>query len=452
MKKIIVLVLCFSMVCCLLAGSTEGVKNPTSETPSNELSPTQEALIKENEEIAKLIKERSSEIDVGSYKDRLIAFDKVDNFYRFEKDSMKDFEIISAGNFLIKNSDGYFAWGSNSFREITTDENKTIKKRVQLDLLNARDYDITKGVVEYFIPSDVEILKTNSTGLDIGITKDGKICRWGRKDQLLLEDISYIEHEDKIVDCFRNSNTVYFITSKGEIFANEIYCGHNSDTMQSVTTTECQKIYKITAEIEAESFCCASSAPNIVIKDKKGDYYIYEYFEYLGKRVFNKLECPEKIADVKTAYKMVYILTEKGNLYCYGENWAQLFEGEKFDKIEMKKLDLGMKAKDFCIAGDGILFTDYNGNLNYIGKMISETYDYTTEEWLYRKYPEEIVTRTPLKIDIPDKVLEFGGNLYSGICKTKNGDVYVWGSNYDGEHLDGTRWTGNKIKITKITK
>lgn len=437
--------------------------------PTAEFSATQEEVLKENEELKKYLREKGSNIDANDYKTRLTAFDKVENKYKFNKDDIKNLEIIEAGfSNLVKINNDYYAWGCNNKDLLTTKEEETINKSVshyigptfnelnRITLLDIVDYpmNITKGVVKYYVPDDVKTLREDSIDYPAGITKDGKVCIWKTQDYVLKTPIRYIEHKDKIVDVLRFRNTIYYITSKGEIYSNAKYFGKNNDEYFEVPPEACENIFKIYDGIEAESFC-RGSMYQLVVKDKKGDYYFYEYNFDEAKTNFNKFEIPnEKIIKAESGYEQTYLLTEKGNVYSYGRNEEPYIDEHCGYKASMIKLNLDFKVKDLSVNFQNVFLKDDKGNLYGIGPVNSEAFideEIPTKEYLYRENKDASdMVMSPRKINIPDKVTDFRGDISGGICKTQSGDLYVFGSNMYGQHLDGTRWS--TYKPTKITK
>ena len=364
MKKIIALTLCLSIICCMLVGCGEGAKTPTGENPSNELSPTQEAALKENKDILEILRERSSEVNVGSYRHKMVALDKVDNYYRFEKGEIEEFyTMYPHSGAIVKTKDGYYAWGANRIGQITTKEDEIIRRSFYNSFNNIHNdsydhvykenlgciyfgsninMDITKGVVKYFVPEEVETLKlTSGSKMLAGLTHDGRICLWGDATDIVstAEGIKYIEHEDKIVDVVRKTGAVYYLTSKGEIYANERAFGQNEYPTKEIY----DEFFKISKDLDIESICNGSHN-QLAVKDKKGNYYIYSYKD--GEWQFIKIDLPEKIIKVESAFEITFFLSESGTVYGYGKNGAQFYEGDEYREVKMEKLDLGFKVKD----------------------------------------------------------------------------------------------------------
>lgn len=453
MKKIITFLIVLSIVMNTLFVFSGCDKDGGSTSP--EYTATQEELLKENNEIKKLLNEKNvpKEInDVGTYKFRLMSFDKVDNKYTFEKGQIEEFyTTYPYDGFIVKTKDGYYAWGNNSFNSFTTNERDIIRKRIRVDLLNEENHDITKGVVKYFVPEEVTELKlSNLTTRPAGLTKDGKICLWGDSDDIVStsKGVKYVESKgDKIIDFVRKKGAIYYLTSKGEMYTNEKSFGENEHPTKEIY----DDFFKISENIKIEKIC-EGSHRQLVVKDKNGDYYVYEYNKDKNKYDFKKMKLPEKIIKVESAFEITFFLSESGNIYGYGKNGAQFYEGNEYRNINMEKLELGFKVKDMNIDQVTAFFIDYTGNLYGIGyegggALFKE--ETTTDETLFG-IRDVTVEREPVKIDIPDKVIEVKNNYVNGICKTQSGDIYVFGNNLYGSHLDGTRWS--TYKPTKITK
>ena len=276
-----------------------------------------------------------------------------------------------------------------------------------------------------------------------GYNGEGQVGNGTTDNQLtpvkVLSDVKLVSFSGSIYPI------VSAITENGDL-----YCwGHNKYGQVGNGTTDNQLTpVKVLSDVKSVSFsdsgCSAVSAIT-----KNGDLYCWGYNGegQVGNGTTDNQLTPVKVlSDVKSVshssyysdsmnyYSAVSAITKNGDLYCWGYNGeGQVGNGTTDNQLTPVKVLSDVKLVSF------------SGSIYPIVSAITENGDLYC--WGHNKYGQvgngSIENQTtPIKVLSDVKSVSYSGYNYSAVSAiTKNGDLYCWGYNGEGQVGNGSTKT-----------
>ena len=139
----------------------------------------------------------------------------------------------------------------------------------------------------------------------------------------------------------------------------------------------------------------------------------------------------EQITDIKyiaASEQNSFILTHNGELYSWGRNdKGELGLGHNTDVTIPTKISLEKKIKQIAPGAFAVALTDEG-----------EIYTWGVYDFGVREEDAHRFRRSPVKFDLPEKIIKIGDKGGVGLAISETGALYTWGWNYYGQRGDGT--------------
>lgn len=378
-------------------------------------------LINSNNKETKYDINKIKNLELGTYKLYVIAYDKAGNSTKSNTIDFKisvQFKEIEVGGFhtlALDNENNLWAWGCNEQGQLgdgTTTE-RTSPTKIETDIT--------------FVQLSVGYMH------NAGIDDEGKLWTWGYSAFGALGDGTTIKKnkpikimEDKIFKkVIASDSSTLAIDINDEIW----YWGRVYGSNNAIRIPQ-----KLDFKIEY-SFISGNSHYLFLDKQNKLWGWGNNYNGQLGDGTTTERTRPIQI---KTETKFTQVSAEdrcslaidsEGNLWSWGNNnYGQLGDGTKTKKITPVQIETETKFKQVSAGEKHSLAIDYEGNLWSWGYNIyGQLGDGTTTEKL-----------NPIKITEGIKFEKVYARCYSSLAIDVNGNLWSWGSNGNGELGDGT--------------
>lgn len=299
-------------------------------------------------------------------------------------------KIISAPNsftvLAITTSGNVYGWGSNRYKNISSEENAEYRLPVLVDYgISIKDIKLSHRLVT--------LLDSNGRIYGCGWSQEGSPIHIEARESLLNSD-HYIKEihlaSDEPIKQFENADTYRaFLTTQGELF------------LQGTFVDE-----------------------KILFPQP------------------NQIQFPEPISQIGAMYQGLIALSETGKLYFIGEDRFGIVGNDSNEYYDLYKepilinkiegiLDISVSSSSVIVqTNDGRLYTwGYN-----LGRNNAESSD------------EVIIS--PTQLDYNGKTQYYYCGEFSSVCITEENKVYVWGSNVYNLHLDSS--LSSKYEPTQI--
>lgn len=378
-------------------------------------------LINSNNKETKYDINKIKNLELGTYKLYVIAYDKAGNSTKSNTIDFKisvQFKEIEVGGFhtlALDNENNLWAWGCNEQGQLgdgTTTE-RTSPTKIETDIT--------------FVQLSVGYMH------NAGIDDEGKLWTWGYSAFGALGDGTTIKKnkpikimEDKIFKkVIASDSSTLAIDINDEIW----YWGRVYGSNNAIRIPQ-----KLDFKIEY-SFISGNSHYLFLDKQNKLWGWGNNYNGQLGDGTTTERTRPiqikteTKFTQVSAGDRCSLAIDSEGNLWGWGNNnYGQLGDGTKTKKITPVQIETETKFKQVSAGEKHSLAIDYEGNLWSWGYNIyGQLGDGTTTEKL-----------NPIKITEGIKFEKVYARCYSSLAIDVNGNLWSWGSNGNGELGDGT--------------
>lgn len=378
-------------------------------------------LINSNNKETKYDINKIKNLELGTYKLYVIAYDKAGNSTKSNTIDFKisvQFKEIEVGGFhtlALDNDNNLWAWGNNHEGELGdgTTTRKTSPTKIETDIT--------------FVQLSVGYMH------NAGIDDEGKLWTWGYSAFGALGDGTTIKKnkpikimEDKIFKkVIASDSSTLAIDINDEIW----YWGRVYGSNNAIRIPQ-----KLDFKIEY-SFISGNSHYLFLDKQNKLWGWGNNYNGQLGDGTTTERTRPiqikteTKFTQVSAGDRCSLAIDSEGNLWSWGNNnYGQLGDGTKTKKITPVQIETETKFKQVSAGEKHSLAIDYEGNLWSWGYNIyGQLGDGTTTEKL-----------NPIKITEGIKFEKVYARCYSSLAIDVNGNLWSWGSNGNGELGDGT--------------
>lgn len=378
-------------------------------------------LINSNNKETKYDINKIKNLELGTYKLYVIAYDKAGNSTKSNTIDFKisvQFKEIEVGGFhtlALDNDNNLWAWGNNNEGELGdgTTTRKTSPTKIETDIT--------------FVQLSVGYMH------NAGIDDEGKLWTWGYSAFGALGDGTTIK-ENKPIKIMEDKIFKKVIASDSSTLAIDIndeiwYWGRFYGSNNGIKIPQ-----KLDFKIEY-SFISGNSHYLFLDKQNKLWGWGNNYNGQLGDGTTTKRTSPIQIktetrfTQVSAGDRCSLAIDSEGNLWSWGNNnYGQLGDGTKTKKITPVQIETETKFKQVSAGEKHSLAIDYEGNLWSWGYNIyGQLGDGTTTEKL-----------NPIKITEGIKFEKVYARCYSSLAIDVNGNLWSWGSNGNGELGDGT--------------
>ena len=389
-------------------------------------------LIDENNKETKYDNNKIENLELGSYKLYVIAYDKAGNS---TKSNIVDFKIsvqfkeIEVGGFhsIALDKDGnLWVWGSNEHGQLGdgTTTNRTSPTKIETGITFAQ---LSAGDL-------------HSAGLD----NEGKLWTWGYNGEGQLGDGTTNDKmtpqkimEDKTFKkVIASGYSTFAIDNNDEIW----HCGEDYGKNYGQIYTPQKLDFKI------EYILISGNSHYLFLDNQKrlfgwGDNSVGQLVDGTTTERTNPIQIkPEKqFKQVSTGYGFSLVIDNEGKIWSWGKNNdGQLGNGTKSYKTTPEQIKIETKFTQISAGEFHSLAIDNDGNLWSWGyNNCGQLGDGTTE------------TKTnPIKITEGTKFEKVYARYYSSLAIDINGNLWSWGNNGNGELGDGT--TIKRLTPTQI--
>ena len=368
----------------------------------------------------------------------------VKEFYHFTTWN-NTLRLLQDSLYAILDNGSLYAWGNNKDGQLglgLTDEYVAYNKKVDIPgkvkLIKCAGNSLT-GSACYVITEDgaLYVWGKNSYGqLGVGneVNKNTPIKVTAINGKVMELIIS-------------NSFSVYAILEDGSLYA----WGNNSDGQLGVGDEENRNTpTKVNLPSKIKELIITGSSVYALMEDSSLYSWGYNLDGQLGvgdevnKNTPTKVNLPGKIKELITTgssvYVSVYALMEDSSLYSWGSNESgQLGVGDEVNKNTPTKVNLPSKIKELITTGSSV----------YALMEDSSLYS-----WGYNSYGQlgvgdKIDKNTPTIVNLPGKIKKLITSSSASYAILEDGSLYAWGYNYYGELGVGSN--EDKNTPTKVT-
>lgn len=379
-------------------------------------------LINSNNKETKYDINEIKNLELGTYKLYVIAYDKAGNSTKSNTIDFKisvQFKEIEVGGFhtlALDNDNNLWAWGNNHEGELGdgTTTRKTSPTKIETDITFVQ---LSAGI-------------SHSAGID----NNGKLWTWGYNRWGALGDGTEIQ-KNKPIKIMGDKTFKKVIASDDSTVAIDIndeiwHWGRDYGNSSGQIYTPQKLDFKI-----EYSFISGNSHYLFLDKQNKLWGWGNNYNGQLGEGTTTERTKPiqikteTKFTQVSAGYRFSLAIDSEGNLWSWGNNdHGQLGDGSKTTKITPVQIEKETKFTQVSAGEYHSLAIDNEGNLWSWGyNRYGQLGDGTTTEKL-----------NPIKITEGIKFEKVYARYYSSLAIDINGNLWSWGSNGNGEFGDGT--------------
>ncbi len=338
--------------------------------------------------------------------------------------------------YVITEDGVLYVWGKNSYGQLGVGDEVNKNTPIKVTAINGK-------VMELIISNSFSVY---------AILEDGSLYAWGDNyfgelgvgDEVNKNTPTKVNLPSKIKELITTGLSVYAILEDSSLYV----WGKNSygqlgvgDEVNKNTPTKVNLPSKIKELITTGSSVYALMEDSSLYSWGNNDIGQLGVGDEVNKNTPTKVNLPGKIKELITTGSSVYALMEDSSLYSWGDNYfGELGVGDEVNRNTPTKITgINGKIKDLIINYYSTYVITENGSLYAWGK----------NERGILGVGDEVNRNTPTKVNLPGKIKKLITSFSASYAILEDGSLYAWGENYYGELGVGSN--EDKNTPTKVT-
>ena len=386
----------------------------------------------------------------GNNKDGQLGLGLTDEYVAYNKkvDIPGKVKLIKcAGNsltgsacYVITEDGALYVWGKNSYGQLGVGNEVNKNTPIKVTAINGK-------VMELIISNSFSVYAILEDGslYAWGNNSDGQL---GVGDEENRNTPTKVNLPSKIKELIITGSSVYALMEDSSLYS----WGYNLDGQLGVGDEVNKNTpTKVNLPGKIKELITTGSSVYVSVYALMEDSSLYSWGsnesgqlgvgDEVNKNTPTKVNLPSKIKELITTGSSVYALMEDSSLYSWGENNSgELGVGDEVNKNTPTKVNLPGKIKELITT---------NGSSVYALMEDSSLYS-----WGYNSYGQlgvgdKIDKNTPTIVNLPGKIKKLITSSSASYAILEDGSLYAWGYNYYGELGVGSN--EDKNTPTKVT-